>query len=296
MGATMRRRRLATVLVGPGALSREGLTRILSAADFRVMASASSIEGLLLDLPQDQSILLVIDMGDDPYGVIDQIKLFKKRYPNGRIAVLANRYLPSRDMIVAFGAGANAYFVKVTTCATFIKSLELIALGETILPPAILPFLADPETHTGGHDVVKASEPRVEAEHPHTPQLSARERTILRCLVDGNSNKAIARRFDIAEATVKVHVKCILRKIRVNNRTQAAIWAMNNNSSIVEMERGGTAKAAGQQTPVVRAVREIRALEALTPKTDSAPHDNSTHTELPAIEHLVRIGVGRSNH
>src|SRR5262249_11218765 len=43
-------------------------------------------------------------------------------------------------------------------------------------------------------------------------------------------NKCIARKSDIAEATVKVHIKAILRKIKVNNRTQAAIWAMNNGS------------------------------------------------------------------
>jgi hypothetical protein len=51
---------------------------------------------------------------------------------------------------------------------------------------------------------------------------------ILRCLIEGGSNKSIARKNDIAEATVKVHVKAILRKIRVHNRTQAAIWGMNN--------------------------------------------------------------------
>jgi two-component system nitrate/nitrite response regulator NarL len=47
-------------------------------------------------------------------------------------------------------------------------------------------------------------------------------------LVAGHSNKAIARRLDIAEATVKVHLKSVLRKIRVENRTQAAIWALAN--------------------------------------------------------------------
>jgi two-component system nitrate/nitrite response regulator NarL len=60
------------------------------------------------------------------------------------------------------------------------------------------------------------------------PQLSPRELAILRCLINGNSNKCIARKIDIAEATVKVHVKAILRKIRVQNRTQAAIWGMNH--------------------------------------------------------------------
>ena len=56
------------------------------------------------------------------------------------------------------------------------------------------------------------------------PQLSSREKSVLRCLIKGNSNKCIARKMDIAEGTVKVHVKAILRKIRVHNRTQAAIW------------------------------------------------------------------------
>jgi two-component system nitrate/nitrite response regulator NarL len=60
------------------------------------------------------------------------------------------------------------------------------------------------------------------------PELSSREKCILCCIVDGGSNKDIARRVGIAEATVKVHVKAILRKIRLHNRTQAAIWALNN--------------------------------------------------------------------
>ena len=58
--------------------------------------------------------------------------------------------------------------------------------------------------------------------------LSPREREILQLLVTGASNKLIATRLGITEATVKVHLKTLLRKIDVNNRTQAAIWAMNN--------------------------------------------------------------------
>ena len=51
---------------------------------------------------------------------------------------------------------------------------------------------------------------------------------ILRCIIEGDSNKCIARKIDVTEATVKVHVKAILRKIRVQNRTQAAVWGINN--------------------------------------------------------------------
>jgi two-component system nitrate/nitrite response regulator NarL len=60
------------------------------------------------------------------------------------------------------------------------------------------------------------------------PQLSQREVQILNGLVKGHANKVIARRCDLAEATVKVHLKSILRKIHVRNRTQAAIWALEN--------------------------------------------------------------------
>src|SRR6185436_13896454 len=58
--------------------------------------------------------------------------------------------------------------------------------------------------------------------------LSEREEQVLRDLVKGLPNKMIARKRDIAEATVKVHLKSILRKIRMANRTQAAIWALEN--------------------------------------------------------------------
>ena len=56
--------------------------------------------------------------------------------------------------------------------------------------------------------------------------LSAREVDILESIMKGMANKVIARQFDICEATVKVHVKAILRKLGVENRTQAATWAV----------------------------------------------------------------------
>jgi two-component system nitrate/nitrite response regulator NarL len=66
------------------------------------------------------------------------------------------------------------------------------------------------------------------------PLLSVREKCILRCVFEGCSNKRIARKIDITEATVKAHVKAIFRKLHVSNRTQAAIWAMNNFACLVD--------------------------------------------------------------
>jgi two-component system nitrate/nitrite response regulator NarL len=230
----MRRRPFPTVLVGQRTLILEGITRILTPTRFRVLASASSIDHLAPELlPEDELLLLIIDTGDNPVASIDQIKLFKERYPTGRIAVLADR-CQSNEAMCAYRAGANAYLVKVSACNVLIKSLELVMLGETIVPLELLFSVSvGNERHEPG-DYAEASSRETNAEDEFfggdrglVPKLSAREKCILRCLLNGDANKVIARKVDIAEATVKVHVKAILRKIRVRNRTQAAIWAMN---------------------------------------------------------------------
>jgi two-component system nitrate/nitrite response regulator NarL len=61
-------------------------------------------------------------------------------------------------------------------------------------------------------------------------RLSPQESRILNSLAEGHSNKVIARKLGAAEATVKVHVKSILRKIGAANRTQAAMWAMRSGA------------------------------------------------------------------
>lgn len=79
--------------------------------------------------------------------------------------------------------------------------------------------------------------------------LSERETQILQCLVEGCANKMIARRLDIAEATVKVHIKGLLRKINVNNRTQAAIWALNQSVSVSQARPPSTDLPPSSPTP-----------------------------------------------
>jgi two-component system nitrate/nitrite response regulator NarL len=240
------------------------LTRILGAADFRIVASATTVDELVLAAPpRHRSVLLIIDAGDDLSDAVRQVGVFKKRNPTGRIAVLADHDDPS-DLVSAFRGGANACFIKVAPCDAFIKSLELVMLGETILPAAMLSMIPD-GTEVNDHDheaavrdIRKAAGEYLEAEGGGTPRLSARERCILHCLIEGDSNKLIARKIEIAEATVKVHVKAILRKIRVHNRTQAAIWAMSNGLSISAMGGGSSAPAkATVHPPLTSNVRPL---------------------------------------
>jgi two-component system nitrate/nitrite response regulator NarL len=81
-------------------------------------------------------------------------------------------------------------------------------------------------------------------------------------LIEGNSNKSIARKIDIAEATVKVHVKAILRKIRVQNRTQAAIWGMNNES-LMHFANGQTLPSIIPHSTGLGALRDDRQAHAV---------------------------------
>jgi len=227
--AAMQLQPFATVLVGPSTLKREGISRILSAAGFRIVASAPRVEELIFaSLSQHQSILLVINADDDSGLAISQIELFKQRQPTGRVALLADHLQP-RDMVRAYRAGTDVYFAKVAASDAFIKALELIMLGETILLSEFLAFMLDPDDKHIAIDPERDTEASVELDEGETPSLSAREKCILRCIVEGNSNSAIARRLNIAEATVKGHVKAIRQKVRAQNRTQAAIWAMNNH-------------------------------------------------------------------
>jgi len=227
----MRRQRfLPVVLVGKSTLLREGLARILRAANFRVMASVSCADGFRLGKPTPHSpLFLIVHTGDDFDAALAQIELFRSWHPDGRIAIVAD-HCGLNKLTLAFRAGANGYFVNAITCDRFTKSVELVMMGETIFPPAFMSFVLDPKARPDDSaEDAQAGEPILLAtEDPTAPLLSPREKLILLCIIGGDSNKCIARKMDIAEATVKVHVKAILRKIRVQNRTQAAIWAVSN--------------------------------------------------------------------
>src|SRR5207244_3631979 len=93
--ATMARQPFATALVGPSGLFQEGLIRILSASNFRIISSAACVHDLLLkSLAQDRSILLIIDVDDDADtdAAFSQIAVFKAVHPASHVLVLADRY------------------------------------------------------------------------------------------------------------------------------------------------------------------------------------------------------------
>jgi len=275
-----RRQSFATFIVGKSVLIREGIARILSAANFRTLASVSCADDLSPSKLQSHPVLvLIVHAGGDFEAAVEQIELLRERHPKARIAVVADHYRLD-EMVSAFRAGASGYFIDVMTCDVFVKSIELVMMGETIFPPAFMSSILRYES-----DHFAKAEPRNDNERAitftaerSTTQLSPREKSIMQCLIAGDSNKCIARKIDIAEATVKVHVKAILRKIRVQNRTQAAIWGMNNGSMVRNPD----------SLPIVSDLKQIEGL--VRPELISPP---ANRVKAPNIGRLIRNGTAR---
>ena len=127
---------------------------------------------------RNQLLFLIVHTGDDFDVVPEQIELLRDNHPNARIAIVADHYRLD-ELVSAFRAGANGYFVDVKTCDVFIKSIELVMMGETIFPPAFLSFALDPEgDHIGKIGAARrnqASDPRQDRGHDRAAALPTRK-------------------------------------------------------------------------------------------------------------------------
>jgi len=216
-----------TLLVEPNTLLREGLKRILAETAYNPVALSSSFGEALADWkPDGNPFLLIMDGMRDHDEACFHIRQLKEQHASARVLVLVDRY-DLKQIIAAFRAGADAYLVKSVSCEVLVKTLDLVMLGETVFPSAVLDLLREQALRGEDEAAAAGAEKKDDGEY-QAKGLSVRETVILRCLMEGDSNKLIARKFDITEATVKVHVKAILRKIHAKNRTQAAIWAASH--------------------------------------------------------------------
>jgi two-component system, NarL family, nitrate/nitrite response regulator NarL len=171
--------------------------------------------------------------------------MLRGQNPDVRAVILTGAHTAS-DILPAFVAGACGFLRQDIPSKQLIKSLELVALGQSVMHPHFQEMaatsLAGPAPANGGATSLETIElfPRRLTDMRSTANglpasgepgdevvksLSRRELVILRTLTEGASNKIIARKLVITESTVKVHMKAILRKLRLQNRTQAAIWA-----------------------------------------------------------------------
>jgi two-component system, NarL family, nitrate/nitrite response regulator NarL len=209
-------------LLGKNEIAREGLRKILSSENFRIRDSSADVAAILASA-KDSTIdcnahVIVIDAGYGNEG-LDSCRYLAAGGSEAKLVLLADRYV-FNDVATAFQSGVDAVIVKEISCEPLIESIRLVAMGEKVFPSQLANDLVNcsPSAETGDWRNSAAE-----------CGISAREIEILESIMTGMSNKVIARQFDICEATVKVHVKAILRKLGVDNRTQAATWAVKHS-------------------------------------------------------------------
>jgi two-component system, NarL family, nitrate/nitrite response regulator NarL len=221
--------RLATIVVESRLLVREALKSLMANNSYHVIcdigftAEFSAASGLA-DGPK-----LVILGAQSAENALSEAVSARKLWPDSKI-ILLYEYLSPADFQKLMMSEINGCVPLFASPDTLVSTLDMIVTKD------VRAMVVGDAKHPGGaeHQDVSVGIGGLQQHPVNGPSgrnhhsLSEREVRILDGLVKGHANKVIARTCDIAEATVKVHMKSILRKIRVANRTQAAIWAMEN--------------------------------------------------------------------
>jgi two-component system nitrate/nitrite response regulator NarL len=215
---------LTIVLVHPSRLFTEGLASLLKDTNYNTVHQLTGFDNSHYRGDQLEGKVVYVVGGRTASEIVEIVKSIRSHLRSAYILVI-NASTGSNDVMAALKAGADGYLRDAISSQTLLRVIELIIEDESILPPEFVRSLRELICN-GHHDIENTNESAAAAigENAAKVKLSAREGSILRGLVHGAPNKVIAQNLQITEATVKVHVKAILRKIRVKNRTQAAIW------------------------------------------------------------------------
>ena len=186
-------------------VARVGVTTIVNMQpDMTVVAEASNGQQAVELYRQHTPDVALLDMRMPILDGVAAAKAIREEFPGARMIALTT-YGGDEDIRRALAAGVQAYLTKDVLHDELLKAIRAVHAGENYLPASVSAALA-------------AQAPR--------PDLSAREIQVLELIVQGQANKQIAYSLGIAEHTVKNHVKNILSKLGVQDRTQAATGAI----------------------------------------------------------------------
>ncbi|MCL4748045.1 MAG: response regulator transcription factor [Burkholderiaceae bacterium] len=197
------------LIIEDHALVREGIAIIIRAirADANIVQADSCASGIEAAAGgQFDLVLLDLQLPDMPGFVA--LERFRREYEGVPVVVVSG--MEDRDTVMrALDLGAKAFVPKSADSSKIREALEALLEGRVYLPESLV------GPGRGAPAVAPATAPDW--------SLTERQLEVLALLVAGLPNKLIARRLDIAESTVKIHVSAILRELRVTSRTQALI-------------------------------------------------------------------------
>ena len=151
----------------------------------------------------------------------------RRLFADLKFVVLSDHYGPD-ELVSAFRAGASGFLPLSLEPQVVLRALDLILAGGMFYPPTLLSRYARPTV--AGSDHVRLPAEAV-------PELTPRQIRVVEGIMAGKSNKDIASDLAISDATVKVHMRTIMKKLGVHSRTQVALLAMP--SSISRMSERG---------------------------------------------------------
>jgi NarL family two-component system response regulator LiaR len=215
---------IKVLLVDDHAIVRKGIIALLETeADIQIVGEASNgleAVGLAESLKPD---VILMDLVMPGVNGVDAIRKIKAQEPAARILVLTS-FGTDDKVFPALKAGALGYLLKDSNPQELIEAIRQVQQGESWLHPAVARKVLNELMHT--------TEPSA------SEQLTERETDVLKLLAHGLSNRDIAERLVISEATVRTHVSSLLAKLHLASRTQAALYALREGLASLEQEKG----------------------------------------------------------
>jgi two-component system, NarL family, nitrate/nitrite response regulator NarL len=204
------------LIVDDHPLFRKGLAQLLQMIPaFNLVGEATGgVEGLNLARELEPDLML-LDLNMRDMSGIDVLRALRVAQLDTRVVVItvSDR---AADLVAALQAGADGYLLKDMEPEAMLDALREAAAGRIVVAEQLTHLLA--AALRGGVRPATAA----------AAGLTEQELRILEKIAAGLSNKLIGRELDIAEGTVKVHVKHILRKLELRSRVEAAVWAVGH--------------------------------------------------------------------
>ena len=217
---------IRVLVVDDHTLFRRGLTALLSADPrFAVVAEAADAGEAQRRAAETRPDVILLDNHLPGVRGVDALPGLREVAPAARVLMLTVSE-DEGDMAAALRNGASGYLLKTVDSDVLASAIERAVRGESIVSPEMMGKLV--RAFRSAQAEATAPEAAPAQEPAPIDRLSAREREILSHIALGASNKEIGRALGIAETTVKIHVQHILRKLSLNSRVQAAVYAANH--------------------------------------------------------------------
>jgi DNA-binding NarL/FixJ family response regulator len=200
------------------AVVRQGLRTFLGLQeDIEVVGDVADGDGAVAAVAELRPDVVLMDLVMPGIGGVEAIRRIAAEHPGVRVVALTS-FLDDDKVLPAIRAGAAGYLLKDVGPQDLVRGIRTVYEGEALLHPAVAARIM----------AEVAASPGAGADADGTDPLTPRERDVLAEIVRGHANKRIALELAISEATVKIHVSSVLRKLGVSDRTQAAMRAVRS--------------------------------------------------------------------